>query len=187
MGLAASLQQSLEWQQQVKSQVRIAVNVSGFQLERQDFIEQVELIMQETGVTGEALEFEITETVIMQNPDFAVKILAQLRDMGIHISIDDFGTGYSSLAHLKRFSVNTLKIDKSFVDEVHLNSTDAAIATAIIAMGKSLNLSVIAEGVETKGQLDFLKQEDCNEMQGFLFSKPLSADGIVKLLQEQMP
>ena len=175
--------QSLQWQQPGTQQVRIAVNVSGFQLERKDFVAQVREILAETGVAGAALEFEITETVIMQNPEFAVKILNQLRDMGIHISIDDFGTGYSSLAHLKRFSVNTLKIDKSFIREVDLNNTDAAIATAIIAMGKCLNLSVIAEGVETEGQRDFLQKELCHEMQGYLFSKPLPAAEIFQLLQ----
>ncbi len=183
--LRQACRQSLQWRQQGVPQVRIAVNVSGFQLERKDFVTQVKGIMEEIGVAGSALELEITETVIMQNPEFAVKILNQLRDMGIHISIDDFGTGYSSLAHLKRFSVNTLKIDKSFVDEVDINSTDAAIATAIIAMARSLNLSVIAEGVETEGQREFLKKEQCNEMQGFLFSKPLPAEEVVKLLQKQ--
>jgi EAL domain-containing protein (putative c-di-GMP-specific phosphodiesterase class I) len=180
--LRQACMQAKEWQDSSLPPVRVAVNLSGFQLERKDFVERVKVILEETGTDGESLEFEITETVIMQNPEFAVKILNQLRDMGIHISIDDFGTGYSSLAHLKRFSVNTLKIDKSFVSEVDLNSTDAAIATAIIAMGKSLNLSVIAEGVETKGQLDFLKKEECNEMQGYLFSEPLPADKIVELL-----
>ncbi len=178
--------QSLQWQQEGIRQVRIAVNVSGFQLERKDFVAQVKGILEEIGITGEALEFEITETVIMQNPEFAVKILNQLRDMGIHISIDDFGTGYSSLAHLKRFSVNTLKIDKSFIREVDLNHTDAAIATAIIAMGKSLNLSVIAEGVETEGQRDFLQKERCHEMQGYLFSRPLPAADVVKLLKKNI-
>ncbi len=158
------------------------MNVSGFQLERKDFVERVKGILEETGLAGKYLELEITETVIMQNPEFAVNILNQLRDMGIHISIDDFGTGYSSLAHLKRFSVNTLKIDKSFVNDVDLNGTDAAITTAIIAMGKILNLSVIAEGVETEGQLDFLKKENCDEIQGYLFSEPLPADKILELL-----
>ena len=172
--LRQACRQSLLWQQQGIKELRIAVNVSGFQLERKDFIERVKAILEETGVEGHALEFEITETVIMQNPEFAVKILNQLREMGIEIAIDDFGTGYSSLAHLKRFSVNTLKIDKSFVDEVNLNSTDAAIATAIIA-----------EGVETEGQREFLKRENCNEMQGYLHSKPLPADAIGKLLQLQ--
>lgn len=180
--LRQACNQFITWQKEGLPPIRIAVNLSGFQLERKDFVERVKCILEEIGVEGQYLEFEITETVIMQNPEFAVKILNQLRDMGIHISIDDFGTGYSSLAHLKRFSVNTLKIDKSFVNDVDLNSTDAAIATAIIAMGKSLNLSVIAEGVETKGQLEFLKKEKCHEMQGFLFSKPLPADKIGELL-----
>ncbi|NOY13664.1 MAG: EAL domain-containing protein, partial [Deltaproteobacteria bacterium] len=183
--LRQACQQFLRWQQEGLPPVRVAVNLSGFQLERSDFVERVKSILEETGVDGRFLEFEITETVIMQNPEFAVSILKQLRGMGIHISIDDFGTGYSSLAHLKRFSVNTLKIDKSFVSEVDLNSTDAAIATAIIAMGRSLNLSVIAEGVETKGQLDFLRKEKCHEMQGFLFSEPLPADKVTELLLEQ--
>ncbi|NOQ51347.1 MAG: EAL domain-containing protein [Desulfuromonadaceae bacterium] len=174
--------QALGWQREGLPAVRVAVNLSGFQLERKDFVERVKGILEETGLDGKYLEVEITETVIMQNPEFAVNILNQLRDMGIHISIDDFGTGYSSLAHLKRFSVNTLKIDKSFVNDVDLNDTDAAIATTIIAMGKILNLSVIAEGVETEGQLDFLKKVNCNEMQGYLFSEPLPADKILELL-----
>ena len=182
--LREACKQCKQWQQNDLPPVRVAVNLSGFQLERKDFVERVRAILKETGVPGNLLEFEITETVIMQNPEFAVNILNQLRDMDIHISIDDFGTGYSSLAHLKRFSVNTLKIDKSFVNEVDLNDTDAAIASAIIAMGKSLNLSVIAEGVETEGQREFLKKEDCNEMQGYLFSKPLPAEEITKLLQK---
>ncbi len=175
--------QNLQWQQQGLPPVRMAVNLSGFQLERQDFTDRVKAILDETGLEGKYLELEITETVIMQNPEFAVKVLNQLKEMGIHISIDDFGTGYSSLAHLKRFSVNTLKIDKSFVTEVELNNTDAAIASAIIAMGKSLDLSVIAEGVETEGQREFLKKEQCHEMQGFLFSKPLPATEIETILK----
>jgi len=122
--------------------------------------------------------------MIMQNPDFAVSLLNQVRELGIHISIDDFGTGYSSLAHLKRFSVNTLKIDKSFVRDVESNSTDAAIASAIISMGSSLNLKVIAEGVETEGQLAFLKDRQCDEIQGFLFSRPLPPDEAAEILRK---
>ncbi len=185
--LRKACEQNLVWQRQGLPPVRMAVNLSGFQLERKDFAERVQAILEETGMDGKYLELEITETVIMQNPDFAVKILSQLKEMGIHISIDDFGTGYSSLAHLKRFSVNTLKIDKSFVNEVELSSTDAAIASAIIAMGKSLDLSVIAEGVETEGQREFLKREECNEMQGFLFSKPLPPEEVERMLQPKRP
>ncbi|OHB32483.1 MAG: diguanylate cyclase [Desulfuromonadaceae bacterium GWC2_58_13] len=161
------------WQSEGLPAVRVAVNLSGYQLQHRDFVQSVKRILDQVGLPGSLLEFEVTETVIMQNPDFAVSILNQLREDGIHISIDDFGTGYSSLAHLKRFSVNTLKIDKSFVRDVESNSTDAAIASAIITMGNSLNLKVIAEGVETEGQLAFLKDHRCDEIQGFLFSRPL--------------
>jgi EAL domain-containing protein (putative c-di-GMP-specific phosphodiesterase class I) len=129
---------------------------------------------------------EITESVIMQNPDFAVAVLGEIKDLGVHISIDDFGTGYSSLAHLKRFSINTLKIDKSFVRDVEINSADAAIATAIIAMGNSLNLTVIAEGVETEGQLSFLSENKCDEVQGFLFSTPMPSDEVADFLRRRV-
>lgn len=171
------------WQQEGIAAVRVAVNLSGYQLQYRDFVPSVQRILDQVGLPGELLEFEVTETVIMQNPDFAVSILNQLRDLGIHISIDDFGTGYSSLAHLKRFSVNTLKIDKSFVRDVESSSTDAAIATAIISMGNSLNLKVIAEGVETAGQLAFLQDRHCDEIQGFLFSKPLPPEEALILLR----
>ena len=120
----------------------------------------------------------------MQNPDFVVGILTQVRDMGIHISIDDFGTGYSSLAHLKRFSVNTLKIDRTFVQDIEKNSTDAAITSAIISMGSSLNLKVVAAGVETEGQFDMLKEKHCDEMQGYLLSKPVPVEDVAVLLRD---
>ncbi|GAM07827.1 putative protein [Geobacter sp. OR-1] len=161
--------QNVAWQQEGLANLRIAVNLSGYQLQQKNFLLFVQEILSETGLDPGCLEFEITETVIMQNPDFTINMLNNLRDMGIHISIDDFGTGYSSLSHLKRFSVNTLKIDKTFVSEVESSATDAAIASAIIAMGSSLNLRVIAEGVETRGQLEFLKEKLCDEMQGVLF------------------
>lgn len=172
-----------QWQDQGLPKVRVAVNLSGFQLQTKNFVATVKDILEETGLPGEYLEFEITETVIMQNPEFAVGILIQLRDMGIHISIDDFGTGYSSLAHLKRFSVNTLKIDRTFVRDIEENSTDAAIASAIISMGNSLNLKVIAEGVETEGQFALLKEKKCDEMQGYLFSKPVPVEAVEGLLR----
>ncbi len=179
-----SCEQIRLWQQDGLPAVRIAVNLSGYQLQHRDFVQSVKRVLDQVGLTGELLEFEVTETVIMQNPDFAVAILNQLRELGIHISIDDFGTGYSSLAHLKRFSVNTLKIDKSFVRDVESNSTDAAIASAIISMGNSLNLRVIAEGVETEGQLAFLKDRKCDEIQGFLFSRPLPPDEAAAFLRK---
>ncbi len=174
--------QNRAWQDQGLASVRVAVNLSGYQLQHKGLIHTIQAILDETGMDPKFLELEVTETVVMQNPDFAVAILNELRDLGIHISIDDFGTGYSSLAHLKRFSVNTLKIDKSFVREVDINSTDAAIATAIIAMGNSLNLQVIAEGVENEGQFSFLRDNKCDEMQGYLFSRPVPAEEAARLL-----
>lgn len=178
--------QNMKWQAEGLKGIRVAVNISGYQLQHKKLLETVQGILDETGMSPEGLEFEITESVIMQNPDFAVSILTAITALGIHISVDDFGTGYSSLAHLKRFSVNTLKIDKSFVTDVNLNSTDAAIATAIIAMGNSLNLNVIAEGVETQAQYDFLKENKCGQVQGYLFSRPLPSDEIINLLQKNL-
>ena len=175
--------QNLEWQQQGLPRMRVAVNLSGYQLQQANFLERVKEILHRTGMPAEQLEFEITETVIMQNPEVVIQLLNVLREMGIHISVDDFGTGYSSLAHLKRFSVNTLKIDKSFVRDVVSNQTDAAIATAIIAMGNSLNLTVVAEGVETEGQFNFLQETMCDEVQGYLVSKPLPPEKVVEFMR----
>ncbi|WP_305043592.1 putative bifunctional diguanylate cyclase/phosphodiesterase [Geoalkalibacter sp.] len=174
--------QNRRWQDQGLPPVRVAVNISGYQLQQKNLTEKIREILDETGLEARWLEIEVTETVVMQNPDFAVAVLKQLTDLGIHIAIDDFGTGYSSLAHLKRFSVNTLKIDKSFMRDIEISATDAAIATAIIAMGNSLKLQVIAEGVETEGQLDFLRKQSCQEMQGYLFSRPLPAEEVAELL-----
>ncbi|HIJ81503.1 MAG TPA: EAL domain-containing protein [Desulfuromonadales bacterium] len=176
--------QNKRWQDEEGCGLRVAVNVSGYQLQHKQFLPLVRNILEDTGIAADHLEFEITESVIMQNPDFAVTILTEISSLGIHISIDDFGTGYSSLAHLKRFSINTLKIDKSFVQDVDFSSTDAAIASAIIAMGNSLNLNVIAEGVETQAQYDFLKDNNCSQVQGFLFGHPLPSGEFLKLLRQ---
>ncbi|KAF0218365.1 MAG: sensory box/GGDEF family [Geobacteraceae bacterium] len=177
--------QNKEWQTRGLFHLRVAVNLSGYQLQQKNFMEVVKNALEQTGLDSQYLEMEITETVIMQNPDFTVSVLGELRDMGIHISIDDFGTGYSSLSHLKRFSVNTLKIDKLFVRDVVDNVTDAAIATAIIAMGNSLNLRVTAEGVETEGQFSFLKETKCDEVQGYLFSKPIPPEKVVEFMHNR--
>ncbi len=182
--LKRACQDNRQWQDAGLPKVRVAVNLSGYQLQAKNFVSTVAAVLKETGLAGECLEFEVTETVIMQNPDFAVSILIQLRELGIHISIDDFGTGYSSLAHLKRFSVNTLKIDRTFVRDMENNSTDAAITSAIISMGNSLDLKVIAEGVETEGQFDMLREKNCDEMQGYLFSKPIPVEDVAALLRD---
>lgn len=183
--LERACRQNIEWQAMGVPSMRVAVNISGYQLQQADFIERLETVVTSTGMDFRYLELEITESVIMQNPDFAILILNELQNRGIHISIDDFGTGYSSLAHLKRFSVNTLKIDKSFVRDVESSQTDAAITTAIIAMGNSLNLRVIAEGVETEGQYSFLQDARCDEVQGFLVSRPIPAEQVVEFMEKR--
>lgn len=181
--LQESCRQNRAWQDQGLPRIRVAVNLSGYQLQQNNFTETVKNALDQTGLAAEFLELEITETIIMQNPDFVVAVLSEFRDLGVHISIDDFGTGYSSLAHLKRFSVNTLKIDKSFVRDVEINATDAAIATAIISMGNSMNLRITAEGVETEGQLLFLKEKFCDEVQGYLYSRPLPPEDVIGFLR----
>lgn len=183
--LREACRQNNLWQQDGLTGLRIAVNLSGYQLQHSKLVETVQNVLQESGMPAALLELEITESVIMQNPDYAVEVLNELSELGVHISIDDFGTGYSSLAHLKRFSVNTLKIDKSFVRDVENSSTDAAIASAIIAMGSSLQLKVIAEGVETEQQLAFLRQNNCDQVQGFLISRPLPPEQALRVLREK--
>jgi len=175
--------QNREWQRAGLPRVRVAVNLSGCQLQQKDLVQTVARALQQSGLAPRYLELEITETVIMQNPDFAAAVLSELRSLGVHLAIDDFGTGYSSLSHLKRFAVDALKIDKLFVRDVETSATDAAIATAIIAMGNNLNLQIVAEGVETEGQLSFLRRLRCREMQGFLFSHPLPPGEVVVFLQ----
>jgi diguanylate cyclase (GGDEF)-like protein/PAS domain S-box-containing protein len=184
--LREACSQNVQWHNEGITGLRVAVNLSGYQLQHKSLLPSIKTIIVETGISPKNLEFEITESVIMQNPDYAVSILSAITDLGIHISIDDFGTGYSSLAHLKRFSVNTLKIDKSFVRDVSFNSADAAIATAIIAMGNSLNLNIIAEGIETQEQYDFFKENKCGQVQGFLFSRPLPSDEFIKMLKQNI-
>ncbi|GAB4298899.1 MAG: EAL domain-containing protein [Desulfuromonadia bacterium] len=176
--------QNRRWQEDEVCTLRVAVNVSGYQLQSPAFADTVARILEETGLSPEFLELEITETVIMQHPEFTVGILERFREMGIHISIDDFGTGYSSLAHLKRFSVNALKIDKSFVSDIDRNETDAAIAHAIVTMGSSLNLKVIAEGVERQAQFTILQGTRCDEVQGYLISRPIPSEEVGRFIRE---
>ncbi len=185
--LLQACEQNLRWQRQGMPKIPVAVNISGHQLQQKDLVATIHKVLNKTGLDPCYLELEVTETVIMQNPDFAAAVLNELREIGIRLAIDDFGTGYSSLAHLKRFCVDSLKIDKAFVRDVDSNSTDAAIASAIIAMGASLKMEVIAEGVETEGQLSFLRKNMCNTMQGYLFSRPVPPEEIQHLLRQHNP
>jgi len=155
--------------------IRLAVNVSARQLKRRDFCDTVAGALVDSGLPPDLLELEITESAVMENPQEAIGILQVLRRMGVTLAIDDFGTGYSSLAYLKLFPIDRLKIDRSFVRDIEQDLNDRAIAFGTIALAHSLGLSVIAEGVETEDQLELLASNGCDEVQGFLFSRPLSS------------
>ncbi len=163
-----------KWIDKGLSPIRIAVNVSARQLRRRDFCETVAGILAESGLPAELLELEITESAVMENPQEAVEILQRIGRMGVTLAIDDFGTGYSSLAYLKLFPIDHLKIDRSFVADIETDLNDRAIAFGTIALAHSLGLNVIAEGVETEDQLELLRTNGCDEVQGYLFSKPLN-------------
>jgi diguanylate cyclase (GGDEF)-like protein len=172
-----------EWDRQGLPAVRVAVNLSGQHFTRKGLIPLLDRIMAERGIAGERLELEITEGALMKECDEALETLQGLKERGISVSVDDFGTGYSSLAYLRRFPIDTLKIDRSFIRDTPEDADSMAIATAIIAMGQSLNLQVVAEGVETEAQRDFLASRGCPLIQGFLFSPPLPADRLPSLLR----
>ena len=180
--LQEACRQSKEWQDHGLPPIRIAVNVSGHQLQSRDLIRQVKTVLAESKIDPQLLEIEVTESILMQNPEAAIAILTELHDCGIHLSIDDFGTGYSSLAYLKNFPINSLKIDRTFIQDIEKSDKYASITSAIIDMGKILNLNIIAEGVETLGQMAFLKDHKCDEVQGYLYSKPVPPQEIAALL-----
>jgi diguanylate cyclase (GGDEF)-like protein/PAS domain S-box-containing protein len=163
----------------------VAVNVSAIQFRNESFLEGLFAILKETGMDPRSLELEVTESVLMKHAEVAAAILQTLRDKGVRVSIDDFGTGYSSLSYLRTFPLDALKIDQSFVRQIDVAPDDTAIVTAIISMGQSLGLRIIAEGVETNEDLLFLKARDCDEAQGFYFSRPVTATQFVKLLEAQ--
>jgi diguanylate cyclase (GGDEF)-like protein/PAS domain S-box-containing protein len=181
--MRAACLQNKAWQDQGLPKMRVAVNLSPRQFAHADLLQDVARVLSDTGLDAAWLEFEITESMVMRDPEHAVTLLRGLKDMGIHLSIDDFGTGYSSLSYLKRFPLDSLKIDRSFIQDLPGDGDDAGITQAIIAMAHSLRLAVIAEGVETGEQLQFLRVNGCNEMQGFLYSKPLAPEQFLRMLQ----
>lgn len=164
----------------------LAVNVSSQQFRRGDIADLVASILLETGFPAEYLELEMTESGLMENHDKVMEILTKLRDQKIHLAIDDFGTGFSSLAYLKHFPVNVLKIDKSFIDDIPHLRDDMEITATIIAMGHILGFKVLAEGVETETQLEFLRSKGCDAYQGYIKSRPLPADEFIKLFQSEV-
>lgn len=177
--------QSKSWQDAGFEPLRLAVNLSARQFQQPRLVAAIGQILNETGLDPRFLELELTEGSVMKDPDEAIKKLHEIKAMGVKISIDDFGTGYSSLNYLKRFPLDTLKVDRSFVSDVNTDPDDAAIVTAIITLAHALKLNVIAEGVETPEQLAFLRSLNCDEVQGYLFSKPLSAEEFTALLMER--
>ena len=169
------------WHQQGFEHISVAVNLSARQL-KADIISTIEVALAVSGLAAEALELELTESMIMGNPQDSVAVLSKLKALGLTIAIDDFGTGYSSLSYLKRFPIDTLKIDREFVRDITEDPDDAAITSAIITLAHSLELNVVAEGVETQEQLEFLRNGGCDQVQGFLLSKPLTASDCLTLL-----
>lgn len=177
--------QNKKWQDAGLPEIPIAINVSVVELHHAHFTQEVMKVLLQTGLQPYNLELEVTESVAFQSEATVIHDLNKLKEMGVRLSVDDFGTGYSSLSYLKLLPVNTIKIDKSFIRDIQIDINDAAIVTAIIKMSQSLGLTVIAEGVETQAQLEFLKSHDCDEMQGYLFSRPLPADEFEALLAQQ--
>ncbi|CDZ75908.1 Bacteriophytochrome cph2 [Legionella massiliensis] len=171
------------WQNMGYKPIKLAINVSGIQLMRDNFADFVRLALNDSQLNPEYIELELTESIIMNDKKQNLRTLERLKDMGVYLTIDDFGTGYSSLNYLREFPVNKLKIDQSFVRDCYTSSNDASIITAIIAMGHGLKLRVLAEGIETIDQLNFLKQTGCDEGQGFFFDQPMSAKAFTKLLE----
>jgi EAL domain-containing protein (putative c-di-GMP-specific phosphodiesterase class I) len=163
--------------------MRVGVNVSARQFQQQNLAEIILNILEETGLEPECLDLELTESSIMSNAQASIDVLTRLKAMAVTVSIDDFGTGFSSLSYLKRLPIDALKIDQSFVRDVTTDSDDAALVMAIVTLAHNLRLKVVAEGVETEEQLKFLQLLRCDEVQGYLFSKPLPADGMERVLQ----
>jgi diguanylate cyclase (GGDEF)-like protein len=181
--LREACRQNKAWQNEGLAPLRVAVNISATQLQQKDLVENVSAVLQQSGLEPQWLELEITESVVMQNPAEAIGVLGRLKRMGIQISIDDFGTGYSSLSYLRRFPLNTLKIDASFIQEISSDNNDAAIVQAIVALAHSLRLQVVAEGVENEAQLRFVQASGSDQYQGFLRSEPLPALEFGRLLK----
>ncbi len=183
--LKSACAQNKRWQDQGFPPVRIAVNLSSIQFQQADLVQTVRNALQETGMAPEYLELEITENIAVHNEEAVIGILNELRALGIHIAIDDFGVGYSSLSYLKRFPIDKLKIDQSFVRDCNDGAHGDGIVRAIIGMGHSLKLKVIAEGVETWEQLDFLQRNGCDEVQGYFFGKPMPAEEFSSLMRRE--
>jgi diguanylate cyclase (GGDEF)-like protein/PAS domain S-box-containing protein len=174
--LRTACSQAQKWQDEGVPAVQVAVNVSAVQFRQKGFCDLIRRVLHETGLAPQYLELELTESLLLANADVTLAVLQELKAMGLELAIDDFGTGYSSFSYLRQFRVSKLKIDRSFIRDVAVNPDDAAITAAIISMAKSMRLKVIAEGVEDEAQMSFLRSHQCDEIQGYYFSKPLTAE-----------
>jgi diguanylate cyclase (GGDEF)-like protein/PAS domain S-box-containing protein len=184
--LREGCRQAKAWQVAGLEPISVAINVSAVELRAKDFAAGVRVILAETGLEARYLELEITETFLMQDSAATGLVLRELKNMGIRLALDDFGTGYSSLSYLKRFPIDTLKIDYSFVRDLTTDADDASIVSAVVTMGKSLHMRVVAEGVETQEQCAFLNNHHCPEAQGFYFGEPMIAEGVAELFAQAM-
>ena len=182
--LYEACRQTLEWHKQGLEGLSISVNVSSVQLHQQDLPKTVKHALERSGLDPRCLVLEMTESMIMKNPEKIIKVLQQLKNLQLSISIDDFGTGYSSLSYLKKFPLDELKIDRSFIVDIDGDDDDKAIVTAVIAMAHSLGLKIVAEGVENESQLAFLKTLFCDQIQGFYYSKPLPKEEFCRICYE---
>jgi EAL domain-containing protein (putative c-di-GMP-specific phosphodiesterase class I) len=180
--LLTACRQAMAWRAAGLPPMTVSVNVSPRQFEEPRLVERVAAALAQTGLPPQALELEVTESLIMRDLAQSIDKMRALQQMGVSLSIDDFGTGYSSLSSLKSFPISRLKIDQTFVRELADNAGDQAIATAVISLGHKLGLRVIAEGVETEAQRAFLREHGCDEMQGYLFSRPVPPERIAEML-----
>jgi EAL domain-containing protein (putative c-di-GMP-specific phosphodiesterase class I) len=185
--LREACRQARAWVDAGVPAMTMAVNVSAIEFRHEDFLDGLLRILKETGMDPTSLVVELTESVLMKHADSAASILKTLRENGIQVAIDDFGTGYSSLGYLRKFPLDALKIDQSFVRQISSADEDTTIVTAVIALAQSLNLRVIAEGVETREELGFLRDHRCDEVQGYYFSRPVVAEQFPKLLRNGIP
>lgn len=185
--LRTACAQNVAWQRQGLAPVCMAVNLSARQFADESLLDDIKAALAESGLAPNMLELEITEGMVMQNAERATRILNAIKALGVRLAIDDFGTGYSSLAQIKRYPIDTLKVDRSFIREIPEVAEDKAITEAIIAMGKTLKLTVVAEGVETMAQAQFLREHACDQMQGYYFSKPILPDDFAALLRRRNP
>jgi predicted signal transduction protein with EAL and GGDEF domain len=183
--LQTACAQNMAWQKAGLPALQMAVNISARQFEDENFLKDIASALKHSGMPPNLLELELTESMVIVNPERAIRLLRELKLLGVRLAIDDFGTGYSSLAQLKNYPIDTLKVDRSFIQDIPNNEDDKTMTKAIISMGKSLGLTVVAEGVETLEQQVFLHDNACDETQGFYFSKPVESDGIEALLRSR--